>query len=179
MYKFLPLFVTSQILMLNISAESHMQKYIFHVFADYHLVFIQDEIAYKNEVDITDGITEQSCKDMLVLEKGTICIMPVRNMTVPIELEIATGPPSYNLAEWDQVVECGIDIPSGKVLIYGGTDDVSVSPRVTLSPGNYKARIYYGGLNTLNSNGTEGKDIYKIVLWPGKSSEIQFIKKYR
>jgi hypothetical protein len=156
-----------------------MEKYTFNIFADYHLVFIQDETVLENGLDISDSITDQTCKDMVALEMGTICIMPVRNMTVPIEIEIIDESPSYKLDGWDQVVDCGIDIPSGKVVIYGATDDTSKSPRVALAPGNYKARIYYGGLHTLNPSGTEGADHYKIVLWPGKSTEVQFIKKYQ
>jgi hypothetical protein len=155
-----------------------VEKHSFHIFADYHMVFIQDENACKNATDISDIITDQACKDMLAPGQETIIVMTARNMTVPFEIEICDHQPIDNLDKWNQVAECGIDIPSGEIVIYGTTDDTSTSPRISLPPGSYRARIYYGGLDTLNSSGTEGDDTYKVILYPGVSSKVHFLKKY-
>jgi hypothetical protein len=153
-------------------------KHNFLIFADYHMVWVQDEDACKNGGDMCDIITDQACTDMLAIGQGTICIMTVRNMTVPVEIEICDNQPIDNLDEWDQVVECGIDIPSGETVIYGTTDDTSQSPRITLLPGSYRARIYYGNLDSVNGSGTEGDDTYKVVLYPGTLPTTHFLKKY-
>lgn len=155
-----------------------MDKYAFNIFADYHMVWVQDGSACKNDMDNSDLITDQSCKDMLAIGQGTIIVMTARNMTVPVEIEICDNQSIDNLDEWHQVAECGIDVPSGEIIISGTTDDLSESPRIALTPGIYRARIFYGGLDTLDSYGTEGNDHYKIVLWLGEPSEVRFLKKY-
>ena len=36
----------------------------------------------------------------------------------------------------------------------------------------YRARIYYGGLNSLSEDGLEGDDHYRVVLWPDDEADV-------
>jgi hypothetical protein len=42
---------------------------------------------------------------------------------------------------------------------------------VTLQPGTYRVRAYFGGLDTVSADGLEGDDHYRVVLWPAPAQE--------
>lgn len=96
-----------------------------------------------------------------------IIMCPVRNMIVPVTVEVHEIEPSEDLSRWDHVVKCSIELPSGQVLVDECTGDAVA--RVQVGPGCYQARLLYGGLDTLSPDGFEGNDCYKITLWPGPS----------
>lgn len=47
-----------------------------------------------------------------------------------------------------------------------------------VSPGSYRVRVYYGGLNTLSADGLDGEDYYQVVLWPEKYRSPAVLKKW-
>ena len=132
------------------------------LFADYFQFYLQDEEADGN---LGDAWTEQAVSDLLALAPGTIGIGTVRNMDVPVDIEILDGPPQNDLAQWDHVMECGIDVPSGRLVIAGCTDYFPDAARLDVAPGTYRARIHYGNLDSLSDDGLDGDDHYKVVLW--------------
>jgi hypothetical protein len=103
---------------------------------------------------------------MLIVTPGNIFVGTVRNMTVPVDVEIHEAEPVDNLDSWDHVNECSIEIKSGRIAIAGCTDYYPDAPRITISPGIYRARIYYGDLEALSDDGLEGDDHYQVILWP-------------
>lgn len=144
------------------------------LFADYFQFYIQDEHADGN---LGDAWTEQAVNDLLALAPGTIGVGTVRDMDVPVEVEILNVPPNNNLSLWDHVMECGIDVPSGRLVIAGCTDYFPDAARLDVAPGKYRARIYYGGLNSLSEDGLDGDDHYRIALWPGDDQGRHVIKR--
>ena len=84
-----------------------------------------------------------------------------------------------DLDGWDQVVQCNISIPSGKILVAGPTEDVQFAKRLEVRPGNYGMRIFWGGLDTVDELGFEGDDRYKIMMWPKTEFEERVIKSWR
>lgn len=151
-----------------------MPEYHYELFADYFQFYLQDEQA---EGDLSNSWTSEAVERMLALAPGTIGVGTARNMTVPVTVEIREFPPQKeDFIIWDQVNECSIDVPSGSLVIAGCTDDFSDAVRIPLSPGSYRARIYYGQLDDLSNDGLEGNDLYKIVLWPSENSELKILK---
>lgn len=59
---------------------------------------------------------------MLAVAPGVIGVGTVRNMDVPVELEVLYSQPDDNLEEWDHVTEASLDVPSGRIIIAGCTD---------------------------------------------------------
>ena len=53
---------------------------------------------------------------------GTIGVGTVRNMIVPVDVEVVDAEPQDPFTEWDQVNECSIDVKSGRIVIAGCTD---------------------------------------------------------
>jgi hypothetical protein len=65
------------------------------------------------------------------LAPGTIGVGTARNMTVPVEVEVLDRPPGgEDLRAWDQVHECAIDLPSGRLFVAGCTDSVPDAARI-------------------------------------------------
>jgi hypothetical protein len=56
----------------------------------------------------------------------------------------------------------------------GETKDI-----INLDSGTYRIRAYYRDLDTLNFNGLEGNDHYKIVFWQAPFEDVKVLKQYK
>jgi hypothetical protein len=151
-----------------------MAEYRYELFADYFQFYLQDEEA---RGDLSDSWTEEAVHNLLALAEGTIGVGTVRNMTVPVTVQVLAKSPDEDFSAWDQVNECSIEVPSGRLIIAGCTDYVPDAARITIEPGWYRARIYYGDLETLSNDGLEGEDHYKVVVWPADAANPQILKR--
>jgi hypothetical protein len=149
------------------------RRFQFELFADYFQFYLQDESA---KGDLSESWTQEAAHRMLATAPGTIGVGTARNMIVPVVVEITDAAPDDDTGVWDQVNECTLDIPSGRVVIAGCTDYFPDAARIELTPGTYRARIHYGQLNALCSDGLEGDDHYKIVLWSAAPEPVRVIK---
>ncbi len=136
------------------------------VFADYSQFLLQDEQLRGN---LAESWNEQSASDRVAVAPGVIGVGTARNYLVPVTIQVRRSEPEDDPESWDHIAEASLDVPSGRVVIAGPTDDFADSPRLTVTPGTYRVRIYYGGLDTVSPNGLEGSDHYRVVLWPGDS----------
>ena len=150
-----------------------MSKHELELFADYFQFYIQDETS--------DGIDGESWPEadsdrMLAVKKRAIGVGTVRNMDVPVTIEVVDSEPTRDAADWDHVVECSIDLPSGKLVVAGCTDYVPDAVRIELPHGTYRARISYGSLTSVSEDGLDGDDRYRIQLWPGSTIAVHVVK---
>ena len=97
-------------------------------------------------------------------------------MEVTVVVDIRDSQPGEETGDWDQINECSIDVSSGSIVVAGCTDYFPDAARIAVDPGLYRARICYGGLDTVSDDGLEGDDHYRIVLWPVAHSEPVVIK---
>jgi hypothetical protein len=105
-----------------------------------------------------------------------VVIQPARNMTVAVDVEVTDVSPTLAPDNWDHIAEASIELPSGRLEIHectGGSIDV-----LPVSPGAYRVRAYFGGLDTLSDDGLDGDDRYRIVLWPAPFAPIEILKQY-
>src|SRR5262249_42222222 len=116
------------------------QRQHFDLFADYHQFYLQDETV---DGDLSDSWTREATDRLLVVTNGTIGIGTVRNMTVPVDIEVFDTEPKDSFDDWDQVNECSIEVNSGHMVIAGCTDYFRDAARIKVAPGMYRARIYY------------------------------------
>jgi hypothetical protein len=153
-----------------------MQEHRFTLFADYSQFYLQDEEA---DGDLSDRWTEQAVKDLLALAPGTIGVGTARNMDVPVIVAVHPARPAFeDAACWDQICEADLNVPSGRIVVAGCTDYFPDAARIVVTPGNYRARIQYGGLDTLSEDGLEGNDHYRIDLWPGEPEGRHVVKRH-
>jgi hypothetical protein len=150
------------------------RKFEFNLLADYFQFYVQDEDV---EGDLSDCWTKEAVNRLLAVTEGTIGVGTVRNMTVPVFIEVADGEPELSEADdWDQVNECDLMVRSGHIVVAGCTDYFPDAARIDVPPGSYRARLYYGNLNSQSENGLEGDDKYRIVLWRAASAPLKVLK---
>ena len=143
------------------------------LFADYFQFYLQDESA---EGDLSDSWTEEATNRLLAVALGTIGVGTVRNMDVPVTVEVLEVEPPLDLLEWDHMTECSIQINSGSLVVAGCTDYFPEAMRISVTPGTYAARISYGALESLSVDGLDGNDHYRVQIWPGIATSPKVIK---
>jgi hypothetical protein len=139
-------------------------KLHFELFADYHQFYLQDELV---KGDLSESWTPDATSRLLAVAPGTIGVGTVRNMEVPVDVEICVVETVESFDDWDQVNDCSIEISSGRIVVAGCTDYFPDAARIDVSPAVYRARVFYGKLGSLSDNGLQGQDHYRVVLWPG------------
>jgi hypothetical protein len=150
-----------------------MQSFALTLFADYHQFYIKDEAA---QGDLSDCWDAAASARLLALAPGTIGVGTVRDVEVPVTIEIYDREPDADVAAWDHVVEAGLSVASGPLVVAGCTDYLPDAKRIPLAPGNYRVRISYGGLETVSEDGLEAADRYRLQLWPAPAAEPRIVK---
>ena len=156
-----------------IQAKLNMKSFEVSLFADYFQFYIQDEPADGN---LSEAWTEEATDRLLAVAPGTVGIGTVRNMDVPVAVQILEGEPDDDSSEWDHVVEASLDVASGRIVIAGCTDYFPDAKRIEVSPGSYRVRVSYGALDTLSANGLDGDDHYRLQLWPAAAIAVRVVK---
>jgi len=134
---------------------------------------LQDESATES---LAESWTDEATGRLLAVASGSIGVGTVRNMDVPVTIEVLDVEPELDSEKWDHINQCSIDVPSGKLVIAGCTDYFPEAKRIHLSPGTYVARISYGALDTLSEDRLDGADHYRVQLWPGISALPRVVK---
>ena len=148
-------------------------SYRYTLFADYFQFYLQDEDA---DGDLSEEWTDETFNNLLAIAPGTIGVGTVRNMDVPVEVEVLDSAPDESFDAWDHVNECDLEIKSGTIVVAGCTDYFAEAARIQVEPGNYRARIYYGDLNSLSDDGLDGDDHYKVALWRSEPGGLRNLK---
>jgi len=150
-----------------------MRRFEYELFADYFQFYLQDESADGN---LGESWNEEAVARLLAIAPGTVGVGTVRNMDVPVTVEVHDTAPDADFDLWDHVTECSLDVPTGRIVIAGCTDYFADAARIDVPPGTYRARISYGSLDTLSEDGLDGKDRYRVQLWPGSAADPYVIK---
>lgn len=155
---------------------NEMSKCQLNLFADYFQFCLQDEHA---EGNFSDSWNEQTVRDGLAVVPNAFAVRTARNTTVPVVVEVRdSAPQDDDFDEWDRINECSLDVPSGRIVVAGCTDYFPTAARIAVEPGSYRARIYYGGLDTITGNGLQSNDHYRVVSWLAEYSEAQVFKSH-
>lgn len=154
-----------------------------NVFADtfqFHIQDIADECLYPETWN--DDLALQ----LFVIGDKILGVGTVRDHDVDVTIEIFDTPMDSgdvdkepDLDDWDQVIQCNINVPTGKILVTGATEDPELAKRLEIRPGHYGVRIFWGGLDTVDELGFEGDDYYKIMMWPNTEFEERVIKPWK
>jgi hypothetical protein len=141
---------------------AEIQTYKYELFADYFQFHLLDE---SSDASLADSWTEVATSRMLAVAPGAVCVGTARNMTVPVCVEVFETEPDLDVASWDHVTECSLDVPSGRIVVAGCTDYFPDAARIPVPPGTYRVRVSYGSLDKLSDDGLEGDDHYRVQLW--------------
>lgn len=145
----------------------------YQIFADYFQFYLWDADERPNAPDDYD---DEDVRRRIKAAPFVVVIHPIRNMEVPVEIDVAPVPPPLILDVWDHVAEASIEIPSGRLEIHectGGSIDI-----LAVTPGSYRVRACFAGLDTLSEDGLDGDDHYQITLWPASLAPVEVLKHY-
>jgi len=152
-----------------------MTAYNFDLFADCFQFYVRDERA---EVVNGSAWDREAADRMLAVGHGMIAVGTVRNVDVPVTIEILESEPTLDLGAWDNVSECSFATWSGRLVVAGCTEYAPDAARIDVAPGLYRARISGGGFETVMNHWEAGDDRYRVQLWPGRAIEPTVLKKY-
>jgi len=151
-----------------------MKSFELSLFADCFQFYIQDEAATG---DLSQAWNEEATDRLLAIAPGTVGIGTARNTDVPVTVDILEHEPEDDFSQWDHVVEAGLDVASGRIVIAGCTDYFPDAMRIEVPPGTYRVRISYGALDTLTKHGLNGDDRYRLQLWLATSTAVRILKR--
>ncbi len=134
------------------------------LFADYFQFYIQDDD--ESVGDLSDAWTKEATDRLLAVSDRVIGIGTVRNMDVPVRIQIAAKLPELREDEWDRITRTSIECRTGRFVIAGCTDYLPDAKRLIAEPGMYDVLVGYKGLDTLSEDGLDGGDSYHLFLAP-------------
>jgi hypothetical protein len=143
----------------------------YQIFADYFQFYVWDAGERPNPPEHFD---DEDMQRRIKAAPFVVVIQPVRNMDVPVEIEVALSPPPLVLEAWDHVAEASLELPSGRLEIHectGGSIDI-----LSVTPGSYRMRACFAGLASLSEDGLDGDDHYHIALWPAPVAPVEVLK---
>jgi hypothetical protein len=149
--------------------EGHVHD--LRIFADYHQFYIWD--AGTNPLAPVD-YTDDDLRNMVKVAPHVVVIEPMRNMMVPVLIEVHDTDPGWDPLSWDHAVECSVDLPTGHLQVHECTGSAQLDLR--LPPGTYRVRVLFAGLDSLSASGLEGDDRYVALLWPGDTQPLRVLK---
>lgn len=156
------------------TASTVLFRKSYEIFADYHQFYLMDAVL---QPFAPEHYVEADIRKRIKVSDNIVVILPERNMTVPVELEVRDLAPEIDFSEWQHIAEASLGLPSGKLLIEECTGNEPIDV-VELSPETYRLRACFSGLDTLSWNGLEGDDKYKIFMWTSAYEELKILKQY-
>jgi hypothetical protein len=148
-----------------------LQHQAFDVFADYYQFYLWDR-------GMTDQAPEHYTKEDVRRRIKTgphvVVILPKRNTTVSVEVEVHDADPGFDPAAWDHIAEASLYLPTGQLQVHecmGGP-----VAEFAVEPGWYRVRSLSGGFATVS--GLDGNDHYRAVLWPAPAGEVRIVKQW-
>jgi hypothetical protein len=144
------------------------------VFADYHQFYIWDPDL--PEVAAPEHYTDADLENRVKTGPGVVVIQPIRNMTVPVDVEIFDADPDYHINEWQHIAEAPLTVTNHRIEIHECTGG---SLALLPAPARHcTVRALFKGLDTLSENGLKGSDIYQVQIFPSIGFELRIVKKW-
>jgi hypothetical protein len=138
---------------------------------DYHQFYVRDtKIADQH---MPDHWSKQDIANRAKAAPGVVIICPVRDTTVPVEVEIWDLEPQVIFGAWQHVIEAPLTT-AGMIEIHECTGGSRAC--FSVEPGDYTVRALYRSLDTVSEDGLEGKDSYLIQIWRSLCSELRVIR---
>ncbi|WP_206343998.1 hypothetical protein [Streptomyces mesophilus] len=151
------------------------------LFADYHQLVLTDEAS---ESSLESAWTEQTLADRIAVAGSTCGIRTEVNVDVDVEVYFAAEPPELDVSSFDHVVEAGLDIPSGRLVVMGCTDYGPDAARLDVPAGPLRIRVQKYNLARAveaDIDSDESEDTMeriRIDVWPAAYVPPQVFKRW-
>lgn len=142
----------------------------FEIFADYHQIIVNGS----DTKDLSDYVvSDGDIKERLYTDKDLLVVQTCRDMETRIRFDVYDVKPEVDTSSWDHIIQCGFEVTSGSISVFGPTDFIDDYHKIPMESGFYGVYVCYSGLNTISKDGLDGNDYYQILLW----KESSFLKK--
>ncbi len=147
--------------------------------------------------DPSEVWTKPACRRHFAWMPEAIGLGTVREAGyVLVNIEIAESRPTIHAAEWDQIVECSIRVPSGRLFLT--SPEGSSTKPITVTPGTYRVLALFGNFLAMSEKLHEAdpnkfarmiagrtrtkKDLkqfehFRLLLWPDRRQKLIFHKR--
>jgi hypothetical protein len=139
-------------------------RYEFKILADHYQIYLQDDGTQIPEMGPW-RTAKETWKRRLAVAPRLIAVDAASYRFVPVVVEVLDKEPSEDFGAWEHVAEASLDVRSGRLVVYGPTQDFRSAKRITLAAGSYRVRVSSRGLSTVPPNGLTGDDSYRVQLW--------------
>ena len=143
-----------------------MQTLELSLFADYFQFYIQDDD--DGFGDLSEAWSPEAEANLMALGDHVVGIGTVRNLEVPVHIQVSDELPDLGPSDWDRLNRCTIQCDTGRFVVAGCTDYFPDAERIEVAPGEYDVIIAYRGLGKVSQDGLDGEDSYHLFLAPKK-----------
>ncbi|MFF2997498.1 hypothetical protein ACFVTC_23500 [Streptomyces sp. NPDC057950] len=151
------------------------------LFADYFQIHVSDA---DSDGDLSDAWTDQAVSDHLAVAPDALGIGTVVNVNVSVTVIVLPQEPSDDSSEFDHVVEAGLDVPSGRLVVLGCTDYAPDAATFEVASGWNRVRVSRGDLaraaqaDVDSDESPETIEKIRIQVWAAPESAPTIIKRW-
>ncbi|MER7586741.1 hypothetical protein ABTW72_04300 [Micromonospora sp. NPDC127501] len=151
------------------------------LFADYHQIHLSDE---GSTGDLSEAWTGQAAVDRLAVVDDAVALGTSVNVTVAVRVDVLDAPPADDLADYDHVVEGGMQVQSGRIVIMGCTDYEPDAARFRVPPGPVRVRAASSNLAEAERLGIDSDESpqtmerLRVQVWPAPPGQPVVLKRW-
>lgn len=145
------------------------------LYASHRQFYVQDSDPAGTSDD-GDFWTEEACDDRLAAGDGLLGVVTGSYDFVRVRVQEHRSEPPLELGEWDHVVEAGLRVKSGLVLVSGCLSSSGLFFRVR--PGRYRVRCCQANLAASADSTGDAGDWYLVQFWPSAKSKTLVLKRW-
>jgi hypothetical protein len=151
------------------------------LFADYSQIHVSDA---ESEDDLSDAWTDQAVADCLAVAEDALGIGTAVNVNVSVTVAVLPQEPSDDSSEFDHVVEAGLDVSSGRLMVLGCTDYAPDAATFDVPSGWNRVRVSRSNLARAtqadidSDKSPETTEKIRIQVWPAPESPAKITKRW-
>ncbi|MEU9065565.1 hypothetical protein AB0D60_01545 [Streptomyces sp. NPDC048306] len=151
------------------------------VFADYSQIHIADEGAPENPGDLWG---DQCVADGFSAVGGLLILRTAVPVDVSVDFRYCSGEPDGQYESFDHVIEASVNVPSGRLIVCGPTDDPAHVVKFSVPEGWVRVRASRGNLVSALAADIDADisdaTIERILLevWVAVKSDSRVIKRF-
>ncbi len=155
-----------------------VKTYKLNFYTSYNQFYIGDK-DYSGDTGAADFWSDASFADRLATGNDVLGVGTGSYGRIRVEVCVLDKPnANLDFKRYDHVVEGNLKIRSGFMEITNCPDN-EVELKVKMKPGDYRVRVYSVDLAKADTDLFEGKDSYKIEIWPDAIKPRLVLKRYR
>ncbi|MDQ0749659.1 hypothetical protein QF034_003890 [Streptomyces africanus] len=151
------------------------------LFADYFQIHVSDA---DSDGDLSDAWTDQAVADQLAVAPDALGIGTSVNVNVSVTVCVLHGEPIDDSSEFDHVVEAGLEVSLGRLMVLGCTDYAPDAATFEVPSGRNRVRVSRSNLARAteadidSDESPETTEKIRIQVWPAPESPAMIIKRW-